>query len=170
MASLMPLPRQAQIDFFQRHWHLGQHVELRHFGRFRRTKVGHHAQPVGRGGQQAAGGGQGRGRAMHGDVPLLVTVDKIADGALRHQRAPVEHRDPIGQTLQIAELMRGDDDCPPRRFDIAQDLGKQMFARSHVKAGRRFVQQQQIRVARQCHDQRQARALAKGQAADFGLA
>jgi hypothetical protein len=72
----------------------------------------------------------------------------------------------IGEALELRELMRGDHDRARFVLHEAQQLAEQELSRERVEPSGGFIEQQDIRIARQRHQDREFHALAEGQRID----
>jgi hypothetical protein len=94
---------------------------------------------------------------LPGDMPHRAgDLDATAD----------EDRDPVGETLRLVEVVGGEHDRFAKRAEVL-DRRPAAAARLGVEAGRRLVEENQVRVAREGECQVQAAALPTGQAPDL---
>ncbi len=119
------------------------------------------------GASRKLGGGQ-RGRQAEADHRAgQITAAQRVRGQLLDQVTVAHHPDPVGQPLYLVEVMRGEQDGGPGLAQPGDHLpGIPPGVR--VEAGRRLVEEQQLRVADQGKGEVQPAQLAAGQGADPG--
>ena len=108
---------------------------------------------AGRGGQQPPGRVELalRGEAQF-DVPAGDAALELVGGALGHDPAVVEQRDPVGELVRLLQLLGGEQDGDAAGGQVADDLPHGPPA-ARVQSGRGLVQEDQPRVADQGHGQ-----------------
>ena len=85
------------------------------------------------------------------DLGLDDTAGQLGGRALAHDHAGAQHRDAVGELLRLVEVVRRQQNRLPELAQVADRLPGRA-ARARVEAGRRLVEEDQLRVA----DQREA--------------
>ena len=99
--------------------------------------------------------------------PGLRAGGQFGGGAGGDQPAAVEDVDPVGQPLDVGQVVAREEDRDPGRPQVRDDVaGRGPGLRVHP--GRRLVQDRHLGPADQGHGERESLALAAGQAPDRG--
>ncbi len=99
-------------------------------------------------------------------VELHVAIEQAWNRAERDDLAGLHHRDVIRESLEVNELVRGNEDGALIAPHELQQLREELLARKRIEAGRRLIEDQQLRIARQRQQRGKLHARAERQRVD----